>query len=42
MGGLNMFKDHPLRYDDPNRFAGLSNFKANLASILGGHIGWLP
>lgn len=33
--GLNMFKDHPLRYEDPNRLRAYQNFKANLASILG-------
>ena len=32
--GLNMFKDHQLRYDDPNRLRAYENFKRNLADIL--------
>jgi tetratricopeptide (TPR) repeat protein len=32
--GLNMFKDHELRYDDPARLRAYENFKANLADIL--------
>jgi tetratricopeptide (TPR) repeat protein len=32
--GLNMFKDHELRYDDPTRPRAYENFKANLADIL--------
>ena len=32
--GLNMFKDHQLRYDDPNRLRAYENFKKNLASIV--------
>lgn len=33
-GGLNMFKEHQLRYDDPNRLRAYENFKQNLNSIL--------
>ncbi len=32
--GLNMFKDHQLRYDDPNRLRAYANFKRNLNDIL--------
>jgi tetratricopeptide (TPR) repeat protein len=32
--GLNMFKDHQLRYDDPNRLHAYENFKQNLNDIL--------
>ncbi len=32
--GLNMFKDHQLRYDDPNRARAYENFKQNLNDIL--------
>ena len=32
--GLSMFKDHQLRYDDPNRLRAYENFKRNLADIL--------
>jgi tetratricopeptide (TPR) repeat protein len=32
--GLNMFKDHQLRYDDPNRLRAYVNFKKNLSDIL--------
>jgi tetratricopeptide (TPR) repeat protein len=32
--GLNMFKEHQLRYDDPNRLRAYTNFKKNLADIL--------
>jgi tetratricopeptide (TPR) repeat protein len=32
--GLNMFKDHQLRYDDPNRLRASENFKQNLSDIL--------
>ncbi len=32
--GLNMFKDHELRSDDPNRLRAYENFKVNLADIL--------
>lgn len=32
--GLNMFKDHQLRWDDPNRLRSYANFKENLADIL--------
>ena len=32
--GLNMFKDHQLRYDDPNRLRAYANFKKNLDDIL--------
>ncbi len=32
--GLNMFKDHLLRYDDPNRLRAYGNFQKNLNDIL--------
>jgi len=32
--GLNMFKDHQLRYDDPSRLRAYENFKKNLNDIL--------
>jgi tetratricopeptide (TPR) repeat protein len=32
--GLDMFKDHELRYDDPNRLRAYANFKQNLDDIL--------
>jgi tetratricopeptide (TPR) repeat protein len=32
--GLNMFKDHQLRYDDPQRLRAYENFDLNLADIL--------
>jgi tetratricopeptide (TPR) repeat protein len=32
--GLDMFKDHQLRYDDPNRLRAYENFKKNLVDIL--------
>jgi tetratricopeptide (TPR) repeat protein len=32
--GLNMFKDHQLRYDDPNRLRAYANFTKNLDDIL--------
>jgi tetratricopeptide (TPR) repeat protein len=32
--GLNMFKDHQLRYDDPNRLRAYANFQKNLDDIL--------
>jgi len=32
--GLNMFKDHQIRYDDPNRLRAYANFKKNLNGIL--------
>jgi tetratricopeptide (TPR) repeat protein len=32
--GLNMFKDHQLRYDDPGRLRAYANFKKNLNDIL--------
>ena len=32
--GLNMFKDHQLRYDDPNQLRAYANFKNNLNDIL--------
>jgi tetratricopeptide (TPR) repeat protein len=39
--GLNMFKEHQLRYDDPNRLRAYENFKQNLNDILraGQHAG---
>jgi tetratricopeptide (TPR) repeat protein len=41
--GLNMFKDHPLHYDDPNRLRAYDNFKKNLAGILrAGHAAGVP
>ena len=33
-GGMNMFKDHQLRQDDPNRRRAYENFGVNLADIL--------
>ncbi len=33
-GGLNMFDQHQLQYDDPNRLRAFGNFKANLLDIL--------
>lgn len=33
-GGLSMFKEHELRYDDPARLRAYENFKGNLADIL--------
>lgn len=33
-GGMTMFTDHQLRYDDPNRIRASDNFAANLADIL--------
>ena len=33
-GGLNMFENHQLRQDDPNRQRAYENFKRNLADIL--------
>jgi len=32
--GLNMFKEHPLKYDDPNRLRAYRNFRQNLKDIL--------
>lgn len=32
--GLDMFKDHQLRHDDPNRLRAYANFKKNLEDIL--------
>ncbi len=32
--GLNMFKDHQLRYDDPSRLRAYQNFRNNLEDIL--------
>jgi len=32
--GLNMFKEHPLNYDDPNRLRAYHSFKQNLEDIL--------
>jgi tetratricopeptide (TPR) repeat protein len=32
--GLNMFKDHQLRYDDPTRLRAYENFEVNLADVL--------
>ena len=41
--GLNMFKDHQLRYDDPNRLRAYENFKKNLEDILqAGHNAGVP
>jgi tetratricopeptide (TPR) repeat protein len=41
--GLNMFTEHQLRYDDPNRLRAYENFKRNLADILGaGHQAGVP
>ena len=42
-GGLNMFENHQLRYDDPNRLRVYENFKENLADILrAGHSAGVP
>ena len=41
--GLNMFTEHQLRYDDPNRLRAYENFKRNLADILrAGHQAGVP
>jgi tetratricopeptide (TPR) repeat protein len=41
--GLNMFTEHQLRYDDPNRLRAYENFKKNLADILrAGHKAGVP
>lgn len=32
--GLNMFKDHQVRFDDPNRLRAYENFRRNLTDIL--------
>ena len=41
--GLNMFKDHQLRYDDPNRLRAYENFKKNLEDVLrAGHKAGAP
>jgi tetratricopeptide (TPR) repeat protein len=41
--GLNMFENHQLRYDDPNRLRVYENFKKNLADILrAGHSAGVP
>jgi tetratricopeptide (TPR) repeat protein len=41
--GLDMFKDHQLRYDDPNRLRAYENFKINLEDILrAGHAAGVP
>jgi tetratricopeptide (TPR) repeat protein len=41
--GLNMFEQHQLRYDDPNRLRAYENFKKNLADILrAGHEAGVP
>jgi tetratricopeptide (TPR) repeat protein len=41
--GLNLFTEHQLRYDDPNRLRAYENFKRNLADILGaGHQAGVP
>ena len=41
--GLNMFENHQLRYDDPNRLRAYENFKRNLADILrAGHEAGVP
>jgi len=41
--GLNMFEQHQLRYDDPNRLRAYENFKNNLADILrAGHEAGVP
>ncbi|HEX4262875.1 MAG TPA: tetratricopeptide repeat protein [Verrucomicrobiae bacterium] len=41
--GLNMFKDHQVRCDDPNRLRAYENFKKNLADILrAGHSAGVP
>lgn len=42
-GGLNMFENHQLRPDDPNRLRAYENFKKNLADILrAGHAAAVP
>lgn len=42
-GGLNMFENHQLRYDDPNRLRAYENFKKNLTDILqAGHQAGVP
>ena len=33
-GGLSMFREHQLRYDDPNRLRAYENFKQNLNDVL--------
>ncbi len=41
--GLNMFKDHQLRYDDPGRLRAYDNFQKNLEDILrAGHSAGVP
>ncbi len=41
--GLNMFKDHQLRYDDPSRLRAYANFQKNLDDILSaGHVAGVP
>jgi tetratricopeptide (TPR) repeat protein len=42
-GGLNMFENHQLRHDDPNRLRAYENFKRNLEDILrAGHEAGVP
>jgi len=42
-GGLNMFGNHQLRHDDPNRLRAYENFKRNLTDILqAGHNARVP
>ena len=42
-GGLNMFENHQLRYNDPNRLRAYENFQKNLADILrAGHAAGVP
>jgi tetratricopeptide (TPR) repeat protein len=42
-GGMSMFKEHQLRYDDPNRLRAYENFKQNLNDILrAGHDAGVP
>jgi tetratricopeptide (TPR) repeat protein len=42
-GGLNMFDQHQLEYDDPNRLRACENFKKNLLDILrAGHEAGVP
>ncbi len=42
-GGLNMFDQHQIRYDDPNRLRAYGNFQKNLADILqAGHEAGVP
>ena len=42
-GGLNMFENHQLRHDDPNRLRAYENFRKNLADILqAGHEAGVP